>query len=90
MLAVWPITSRPAFRNGGANGGVPSCASIISIMLSHAAFATRDIEIAGPGLFQREAHKFAAALNARPVIELIAHGNSFDRTQICSSAAAEP
>jgi len=29
MLAVCPITSLPAFKNGGANGGVPpSCSSI--------------------------------------------------------------
>ena len=32
MLAVCPITSLPAFRNGGANGGVPFPASIICII----------------------------------------------------------
>ena len=32
MLAVWPITRLPAFRNGGANGGVPFSAPIIFII----------------------------------------------------------
>jgi hypothetical protein len=32
MLAVCPIISEPAFRNGGANGGVPLLASIIFII----------------------------------------------------------
>ena len=32
MLAVCPITSLPAFRNGGAKGGVPLCACIIRII----------------------------------------------------------
>jgi hypothetical protein len=32
MLAVCPITSLPAVRNGGAKGGVPLRASIIRII----------------------------------------------------------
>jgi hypothetical protein len=31
-LAVCPITSWPALRNGGANGGVPLRASIILVI----------------------------------------------------------
>ena len=33
MLAVWPITRFPAFRNGGAKGGVPFAVSIIFIIV---------------------------------------------------------
>jgi hypothetical protein len=32
MLAVCPITTFPAFRNGGANGGVPFPASIMRVI----------------------------------------------------------
>ena len=73
MLAVCPITSLPAFRNGGANGGVPFRASIIFIIAAHAVAAARDVGIVGAGLFQREADIFAAALNHWPVIELVTH-----------------
>jgi hypothetical protein len=73
MLAVCPITSLPAFRNGGANGGVPACLHHLHHR-GHAALAARDIGIVGARIFQREADIFAAALNARPVIEFIAHG----------------
>ncbi len=40
------------------------------------AFA-RDIDISCAGRFEREAHKLAAPLDARPVIELIRHRNSW-------------
>jgi len=43
----------------------------------HTALAARDVDIVGAGILQREADIFAAALNARPVIEFIAHGESF-------------
>jgi hypothetical protein len=33
----------------------------------------RHIEVICPGLFEREAHEFAAPLNAGPVVKLIAH-----------------
>src|SRR5450631_4520302 len=45
----------------------------------HAAVAARDIGMIGAGLLQREPDIFAAALDARPVIEFVAHGYSFDR-----------
>ncbi len=40
----------------------------------HAAIAARDVGITGAGILQREADIFAAALNARPVVEFVAHG----------------
>ena len=40
---------------------------------SHAVAAARHVGIGGAGLLQREPDIFAAALNGRPVIELIAH-----------------
>src|SRR5713226_9541238 len=46
----------------------------------HAAIAARDVGIVGAGILQREPDIFATALNARPVIEFIAHGGSFDRS----------
>src|SRR3981081_4722205 len=46
----------------------------------HTASAARDIDIVGAGILQREPDVFATALNARPVIEFIAHGESFDRS----------
>src|SRR5260221_1030974 len=46
----------------------------------HTATAARDIGIVGAGLLQREPDIFAAALNARPVIKFVAHGESFDRS----------
>src|ERR1700730_9289552 len=45
----------------------------------HTASAARDVGIVGGGLLQRKPDIFAAALNARPVIEFVAHGESFDR-----------
>jgi hypothetical protein len=39
----------------------------------HAALAARDIDIVRARFFQREPHEFAATLNLRPVIELVAH-----------------
>ena len=41
--------------------------------LAHAAVFARDIVIGGAGIFQCEAHEFAAALDARPIIKLITH-----------------
>src|SRR5206468_2574705 len=38
-----------------------------------AAFAA-DIDVIGACLFEREADEFAAALDRRPVVELVAHG----------------
>src|ERR1700676_5079733 len=46
----------------------------------HAALAARDIGIIGAGFFQREPDIFAPALNARPVIEFVAHGDSLTRS----------
>src|ERR1700737_1810542 len=48
----------------------------------HAALAARHIDIVGAGLFQREADIFTAALNARPVIEFVAHW----KTPYCARA----
>ena len=51
----------------------------------HAALAARNVGIVGAGLFQREADIFAAALDARPVQEFIAHGAAFPLTQHSSA-----
>ncbi len=40
----------------------------------HAGFAARDVVVSGAGILQRQPHEFAAALDFRPVEQLIAHG----------------
>src|ERR1700689_3856429 len=35
----------------------------------------RDIDIIRSGVFQRETHKFASALNVRPIVEFISQGS---------------
>src|SRR5215831_6926225 len=44
--------------------------------LVHAARLARDIVIGCAGIFQREPDEFAAALNFRPIEQLIAHGTT--------------
>ena len=75
MFAVCPITSLPAFRNGGANGGRGSAPSMNRIIAGTPPLASpaRDVEVVGARLFQRQADEFAAALDRRPVVELVAH-----------------
>src|ERR1700688_3949701 len=46
----------------------------------HTALAAGDVSIIGAGLLQRETDKFAAALDAWPVIEFVAHRRSFTGT----------
>src|SRR5436190_8282384 len=49
----------------------------IDQFIDHAVAApARDIDIVGARLLQREADKFAASLNPRPVVKLVAHGRS--------------
>jgi hypothetical protein len=44
----------------------------------HTAFAAaRDVEIVGAGFLQRQPDIFAAALDGRPIVQLIAHRRSF-------------
>src|SRR3984893_11605164 len=70
-------------------GGRPAAARLHhSHHRGHAALAARDIGIIGAGLFQRETDIFTAALNAGPVIEFIAHGDSFEDAY--GPAVAEP
>ncbi len=38
---------------------------------------TRDVDVRRAGRLEREAHKLAAPLNARPIVELIRHVESF-------------
>ena len=75
MLAVWPMTSLPALRNGGANGGclmrVPSRNLIIAG--TPRLPVARHVDIVGAGLLQRQAHELAAALDPRPIVELVTH-----------------
>ena len=54
-----------------------SPASIIRAHRRHAACAARDVVVPGAGVLQREPDIFAAALDARPVIEFIAHDRPF-------------
>ena len=51
---------------------------VVSFNEGHKFFVTvrlkGDIDIVGASVLQRQPHKFAAALNAAPIIELIGHG----------------
>src|SRR6202050_302456 len=53
----------------------------------HAAPArpARDIDVIGAGLFEREADEFAAALDAGPVIKLVAHASPATRLRPCTA-----
>src|SRR5690242_12573759 len=37
---------------------------------------SRDVDVIGPAIFQREANEFAAALDGRPVIQFVTHDRS--------------
>ena len=69
--------SSPSRRKGGANGGrvAPFPASRRCIAADAAVFAVqaRHIEIIRAGVFQSEAHEFAASLNLWPIVEFVRH-----------------
>src|SRR5262245_5904959 len=72
MLAVWAITILPALRNGGANGGRPARFCSISFIIAGTP-PLRRAYVVGACLLQRQAHELAAALDGRPVVELVSH-----------------
>ncbi len=80
MLAVCPISRRPALRNGGANGG---CVVLhVAEQREHAFLAAPgagDVDVGRAGFLECQPDEFAASLDRRPVIELVTHGCSPSR-----------
>ena len=80
MLATCETTISPSLRNGGAKGAERAAAALQHLghrrdAAPRAALA-RHVDIGRAGLFEREAHELAAALNAGPVIEFVGHGGA--------------
>src|SRR6516164_8775289 len=77
MLAVWPMTSLPALRNGGANGGRalhPPSMNFIITGTPRWPPRRAHVDVVGARLLQCQADELAAPLDRRPVMELVAHG----------------
>ena len=75
MSATCETTISPSRRNGRERGLRRAAFE----HRRHALYAAprralpRDIDISRAGRFEREAHKLAAPLQARPIVELISH-----------------
>ena len=70
----------PSRRNGGAKGvcgAPPSSFAVIALHAAPGSALARDIDVRRAGRLEREAHKLAAPLDARPIVELIRHMESF-------------
>ena len=48
---------------------------------------SRHVDVVGAAFFERKPHEFAAALDRRPVVELIAHGSPRNRSHPCGNLA---
>ena len=77
MLATCETTTAPSRRNGGAKG---VCGAARALEHRHHPLhaapgpaLARDIDIRRARRFERKAHKLAAPLDARPIVELVRH-----------------
>ena len=77
MLATCETTTAPSRRNGGAKGvcgaAAPSSIDIMPLDAAPGPALARDIDIRRARRLEREAHKLAAPLDARPIVELVRH-----------------